>query len=533
MSKRISLNTENTIYTFNSARKSLGLTIPQCKAICEELNIPLVKDLKSRTYKLSQEQVTEISEFAKKQKNLRDFTKKHNIIKNWGSIENFNAIKNEHARSTNLERYGFTTYRQTEEYKERFKKYSQEKYGVDNPFQSEEVKRKIKETCKQKYGVEHPTKLKEIQQKAKNTCLARFGVENPSYSPEIINKLQGTRSTRIKETEEQLNCTLFENINKKFGDGWHIFMNPPIPRIQVKGRFFIENRFLPQIEEYYNNSTAGTSNFEREVTSFIKNVYFGEVVINDREAINPQELDIYIPEKHLAIECNGVYWHSTKVKEKGYHKNKSLCCEKKGIHLIHIYEWEWKNNNEKVSSFLRGILGCPLNKIGARECRVSPIPNNEASDFIKQNSLFSEAPFTLAYGLYYKNTLSEVMSFTFSVEKKYNWEISNVCSLLNTQVIGGFSKIFNCFLFEQKPQQVFALSDYNKFTGKGFEALGMKMIGYSSPERNIVNNLTLCNPSVNNTELIKNKKGIYIIYGAGNKKFLWESHNKKGAVTSN
>lgn len=76
-----------------------------------------------------------------------------------------------------------------------------------------------------------------------------------------------------------------------------------------------------------------------------------------KSIIKPQEIDIYIPELKLAIEFNGVYWHSTKhILEKNYHLNKTKACEEKGIWLIHIWEWDWIKNKDKVKLFLKDLI---------------------------------------------------------------------------------------------------------------------------------------------------------------------------------
>ena len=75
---------------------------------------------------------------------------------------------------------------------------------------------------------------------------------------------------------------------------------------------------------------------EKELLSFIRTLYKGTIIENDRKTIYPLELDIYLPEVKLAIEYDGSYWHSQKPEE--YHLNKTLACEKKGIRLIHVIE---------------------------------------------------------------------------------------------------------------------------------------------------------------------------------------------------
>ena len=61
---------------------------------------------------------------------------------------------------------------------------------------------------------------------------------------------------------------------------------------------------------------------------------------NNRTILGGKELDIYIPSKQIAIECNGIYWHSYDNKPIKYHINKYTECLNKGIQLITIWE-DW------------------------------------------------------------------------------------------------------------------------------------------------------------------------------------------------
>lgn len=65
----------------------------------------------------------------------------------------------------------------------------------------------------------------------------------------------------------------------------------------------------------------------------------------NRQLIKPYELDIVIPELHLAIEFNGSYWHSVEAGViPGYHLMKTELCEAKNYRLIHIWEDEWSDS---------------------------------------------------------------------------------------------------------------------------------------------------------------------------------------------
>jgi very-short-patch-repair endonuclease len=65
--------------------------------------------------------------------------------------------------------------------------------------------------------------------------------------------------------------------------------------------------------------------------------------LNDRKAIRPYELDIYIPDKRIAIEYDGIYRHSfEEVKKRD--ELKDQLCKEKGIRLIRIKEQDYLDN---------------------------------------------------------------------------------------------------------------------------------------------------------------------------------------------
>lgn len=82
--------------------------------------------------------------------------------------------------------------------------------------------------------------------------------------------------------------------------------------------------------------------WQAEVASFLreKDIFFIE---KDRKILKGLELDFYLPDLKIAIELDGLYWHSIKFKDPKYHLNKTEQCEAQGIQLIHIFEDEWVN----------------------------------------------------------------------------------------------------------------------------------------------------------------------------------------------
>lgn len=88
---------------------------------------------------------------------------------------------------------------------------------------------------------------------------------------------------------------------------------------------------------------------ENELTSYIKSIYNGEIILNSRSLVG-FELDIYLPDLKLAFEYDGSYWHS--YKNKYYHLDKTILCERRGIKLIHVWDAVWKSQPD----FIKGII---------------------------------------------------------------------------------------------------------------------------------------------------------------------------------
>ena len=99
----------------------------------------------------------------------------------------------------------------------------------------------------------------------------------------------------------------------------------------------------------YCSRIRNKSEIENELFNFISEFYTGKILTNTRVLLESgKELDIYLSDIKLAIEFDGLYWHSDKFLDKNYHLRKTKECEEKGIHLIHIFEDEWINKKDIV-----------------------------------------------------------------------------------------------------------------------------------------------------------------------------------------
>lgn len=136
-----------------------------------------------------------------------------------------------------------------------------------------------------------------------------------------------------------------------------------------------ENNYLGLSCNFCNKKPR--SMVEKELFDFIKSIYNGEIQRNVRKILdNEFELDFYFPDKKLAIEFNGNYYHSEIEggKTKSYHINKLNICNDKHIQLIQITEDEWINKQEIVKNRLKHVLELnTTNKIYARKCEIKEV----------------------------------------------------------------------------------------------------------------------------------------------------------------
>jgi hypothetical protein len=76
------------------------------------------------------------------------------------------------------------------------------------------------------------------------------------------------------------------------------------------------------------------------------------VIQHTRDVISPLELDIYIPSSSIAVEFDGLRWHSEEFEPSpSYHLNKTKMCEEKGVRLLHVFEDEWDFKKDVIKTY--------------------------------------------------------------------------------------------------------------------------------------------------------------------------------------
>lgn len=227
----------------------------------------------------------------------------------------------------------------------------------------------------------------------------------------------------------------------------------------------------PICEPKFKESLS-TSAGEIELYEWIKSVYSGWVVHSDRSILEGAELDIVVPDKGFAIEYNGEYWHSTEYKDKYYHYNKTKNTRDNiDYQLIHIFEYQWKTKKDIVKSRIINLLGLS-NVIYARKCIIKEI--SFPREFLNANHIQGAGSQTkYNYGLYYADTLVAIMTFSAArFGNSANYELVRYCSILNSTVVGGASKLFTYFKKLNPNKSICSYSDANWGIGNLYKKLG-------------------------------------------------------------
>lgn len=428
--------------------------------------------------------------------------------------------------NTNMKRHDVMWTLQNPKVKKKAEETLFRKHGVTTPFASAEIRAKAEETNFKNHGVRNPFQRKDVQEKAKKTIMERYYSENFSSSEEAERRLQERNDKMIVlyndgkteyEIAEVMKCEYIT-----------------VRRVLLKNGIVTPGN-ITQINKYWAHLIKGKLGvkFEHE----------GKIFTNKRMSV-----DLYNDELKIAIDINPTITHSTqetpipyrKTTKVKYHQDRAIDAQENGWELIQIFDWDCE---EDIIELLHSKFG--LNKrIYARKCSIKEITNKESKDFLNRNHRQQgKANSSIQYGLFYKDELVQVMTFSkerFSRDKKEdNYELLRLTSKRGFTVVGGASKLLTAFQkSDYKPQEIKTFADFSKGTGSSYEKIGMTYEGFANMNAFYSNIYT--NEAYKVTEITNkfrkeysklgmtqkeymNSKDFYRINDAGHKIFRWKN----------
>jgi len=447
------------------------------------------------------------------------------------------SVRRESAKKTLLKKYGVTHQSKLKSVKEKIKK-KRENGSYDN------VTKNMKRTKLEKYGDENynnteknkKTKLENYgdenynnREKFKNTMLDIYGHVYPPGHIERVKELSsngiiGFKSDKFKQflidnnvnnvsqlpsIKKKVRTRIFENMYTKLLNSNRLgkYIEPLFTLDEYdgsnKGRqqkykfkckkcntIFEDSLYSGHIPrcKVCNPDLRFISYMEKEILDDIKLIYGGTIIENDRIILNGKEVDIYIPDKKIAIEFNGLYWHSElQGKDKNYHLNKTKKCEEHGIQLIHIFEDEWINKQEIVKQRLKHILGEDTEEvIYARKCKIKEILPEEKNIFLDQYHIQGNDKSAIKLGLFNGEKLIAVMTFgkrriALGNKSTEEGEYELIRYATSQSVVGGAGKLLSYFIKNYNPVKIISYADRRWSRGNLYEKLGFNKVSDGTP----------------------------------------------------
>ena len=377
-------------------------------------------------------------------------------------------------RKTTYERYGVREWMKDEEKVSEWKERFREKHGEDNPMKVGSIKDKVFETNTDRYGESVIFKTDHFKEMSKQTFIEHYGVPHPMQSESVkqkvrqsnLNSNEGVLYNQRHLSEYALSVL---NDEEKLSDLYNKFGFIRLVADYLGCHFSSVQRAMDILSipaKQAHKSSIG----ELEVNSFIESLGF-TTKQSDRTILDGFESDIVVNEVPLIVEFNGTYYHSSKFKSKSYHQSKSILAHQKGYDLIHVYEDDWEDDNQrlKVQEKIRSKLKKNKDKIYARKTTVSIPSKEEVKNLMNQHHIQGYTGYSFAIGLYRGGNL--ISCATFKKTNKHGiYDLNRFVS--STPVVGGMSKIVSYLKKNVNFKEIFTYAHLDYSRGDLYEKSG-------------------------------------------------------------
>jgi hypothetical protein len=454
----------------------------------------------------------------------------------------------------------------SEKIKETYKE-KNKKVGFADPYLSKKTKRTILD----RYQVDNFMKTDKAKElfSGKNNPLSKENPQSADRRKKLSITISGKESKLKGKTYEEIygeekasllknnRSNYFRNKFQPLLEKWLQYFDFELIDKEYKGAHFkhnwkckkcgtVINQIWNAIQQKYECPTCvprfmGDSKSERELRDFISSLNI-PFEIKVKNIIQPKELDIYIPNKNIAIEHNGIYRHREEIYGKSYHIKKTLACQKLGIQLIHIFEDEWVYKNEIVKERLKYILGLSTGfKLNARDCIIKEITNEQKDLFLKKFHIQgTDIGSSVKLGAFHEDKLVSVMTFSgLNITKGATpqedfWELNRFCSDYNYLIRGIANKFIEYFKSNYKWKQIITYADRRWSNGNLYRVLGFSEkrptsinYWYSKGSLERISRYKLRKRSDEPKDIpehiLRAKEGYFRIYGCGHLKFILEN----------
>jgi hypothetical protein len=403
-----------------------------------------------------------------------------------------------------------------------------ERYQVSNPSQSHHFKKQRQQTMFNKFGYESVLSSPEIKEKIKQTNLERYGVERPSILPQVKKK---AKETLLKKGK--LLCLSTGEPISEYCKERQINLSHAYTILSNNG----EEAFLKYCDSY--TKQIGYSDNECTFATIMKDV-FPSLEKYDKKPLECKELNyrpdfrLQVGDKVVYVNVDGLYMHSEKTihqrisQNNYYHKDLRDQFSQNQLDILQFRSNELRDSPQIVKSIVLSHLGIYNRTIDARNCAIRKVEHSILKTFLAENHLMGPMIST-GFGLYYQNQLVSVISVK-KIEKdnKIILEISRFCTLINTKVRGGFSRLLQHVEQLYDPDCIVSFCDLRYGTGKvysnnQFELISTTLGWQWTDYKNVFNRLQ-CRANMDDRGLSQEQHatelGWHKIFDAGQAKYV-------------
>lgn len=170
---------------------------------------------------------------------------------------------------------------------------------------------------------------------------------------------------------------------------------------------------------YNCNLKSNVSKIEKEFTECIRDL---SILVNENSKIfndSNMSVDLYLEEYNIALEFNGLYWHSEKYRGKDYHYRKYKMCKDLGVKLYYVWEDDFKSKRNVVLNIIKNKLGLSRH-ILKDMYNIIEIDKDTGLSIIRDNTLDKSISGDMYLAVLYMDAIIGVFSLVKNVKNSKN-----------------------------------------------------------------------------------------------------------------
>lgn len=245
-----------------------------------------------------------------------------------------------------------------------------ERYGGVAPACSPEIQAKIRATNQLHRGVDYAPQCPKTTARRTETLMATRGVAHQMHDKTVVSKVSLAHKRRHYDGKfDTIDRQLVYDLYKSGG----ILGLIEYFKISESQAYKLLREFDVPLEHQKR------SIFEQRVYNYVSSLYTGVIKKARKGVIHRGELDLYMPNLGLAIECNGSYWHTLAKRScRFYHMDKTTSAASVNVKLLHIWDFDWYTDEQHCMNLIHShiTMGGALSSFQNIEWEIQPGDDN-------------------------------------------------------------------------------------------------------------------------------------------------------------